>query len=228
MSDMTYILKICIVTIVSVGVGVLAGNGGVYVFNHIPDEWLKIGNDDSMSRINGTQRIKSLPWKYVFTASFIVIGIYMGISNWQYAFAGFIACWLLLLIGASDKFCGVMPNQLLILLAATGFGFISFHGSYKVILEGIVVGAAAMMLILLVVKLVSKKKINIDNIKLCAILGMISGLRGIVWVMIIGFISCGVVTAVMMIKKKEKKIRPLGPYMSAAGALYIILLNNYI
>lgn len=95
---------VIIVIVAAIVVGFIAGNGAVYMFNRLPDTWLcDYGEEPSKEvSVEGGQRIKSWPWKWVFSASFIVVGIYMGVSDWQYAVAGLCACWLLLLLAWAD------------------------------------------------------------------------------------------------------------------------------
>ena len=154
---------------VSIALGVICGSGSVYAFNHIPDEWL--GADESGRE---WQRVKSVPWKYIFTATFIVIGIYIGICDPQKAAGIYAACLVLTQIAMAALLYGRTPRPLVWLLALTGIGIIPFsisealrsgsgiigesmgvHPETMVLLKVHVAGAAAgflIMLILLVIK----------------------------------------------------------------------------
>ena len=55
------------------------------------------------------RQIKSLPWKYLFTGFFIVIGIYMGLGEPMYAVAALLSCWLLLLMSIADIKYRIVP-----------------------------------------------------------------------------------------------------------------------
>ena len=72
--EITVIFITCGVAIL---MGILAGSGAVYFFNRMPGAWLcDYGEEPSEELLHPTcQRIKSTPWKYVFTGCFIIIGI---------------------------------------------------------------------------------------------------------------------------------------------------------
>ncbi len=50
-----------------------------------------------------TQRVKSYPWKFIFTMLFVVLGIKMVMDDWQFAIAGICALWLLLEMAIADQ-----------------------------------------------------------------------------------------------------------------------------
>ena len=231
-ADMSYIVYVLIVVLASIGAGVLAGNGAVYAFNRLPARWLcDYGQEPSPELLSrDTQRVKSWPWKYVFTATFIIIGIYMAMMNWQYAAPAFIACWLLLLIAIADRKYMIVPDQLVLLLAVTGIGFIPFRGSYLTLVWGALLGAAAMLAVVLLGRLIWKKSVmGFGDVKLSAALGLAAGYRGIAVILITAAFASGAVLAVMLIRRKIKMTDsvPLGPYICAAGAAYLIVLHQF-
>ena len=65
----------------AIGAGVILGNGAVYFFNRMPGKWLcDYDEEPSQELLHPTcQRVKSTPWKYVFTGFFVVIGIMVGL-----------------------------------------------------------------------------------------------------------------------------------------------------
>lgn len=114
-------IKTIIVIGVSIALGIICGSGCVYAFNHIPDEWL--GTDEKGRE---WQRVKSLPWKYIFTATFIVVGIYLGIKEPQKAAGIYAACLMLTEIAMAGFLYGRVPRPLVWLLALAGTGIIPF------------------------------------------------------------------------------------------------------
>ena len=114
-------IKTIIVIGVSIALGIICGSGCVYAFNHIPDEWL--GTDEKGRE---WQRVKSMPWKYIFTATFIVVGIYLGIKEPHKAAGIYAACLMLTEIAMAGFLYGRVPRPLVWLLALTGTGIIPF------------------------------------------------------------------------------------------------------
>ena len=217
---------------VSIAIGIIGGNGAVYAFNKLPASWLcDYGKEPSeAAKSLGTQRIKSYPWKYVFTASFIVVAIYMGINDWQYAIAGIIGIWLLLEIAIADKKYMIIPDQLVMFLAITGFGFIPFQGGFMDLVEGVILGGCVMLAVALVGKFITKKDVaGIGDVKLCAAVGLATGPYGIGFTIICGAFICGIVAAILLLMKKIKKDDEiaLGPYLCGAAIIYIVILHNY-
>ena len=81
------VLKTLIICGAAVVAGVLAGNGAVYFFNKMPGTWLvDYGEEPDEELLHPTvQRVKSTPWKYLFTGFFIVIGIKMAMEDPMFA-----------------------------------------------------------------------------------------------------------------------------------------------
>ena len=108
--------KQLIVTLIICGVaivlGILLGNGAVYFFNRIPGKWLcDYGQEPSEELLHPTcQRIKSTPWKYVFTGAFIVIGIKLGLEDLLFAIPALAAIWLLLEMSIADIKYMIVPD----------------------------------------------------------------------------------------------------------------------
>jgi hypothetical protein len=99
----------------------------------MPASWLcDYGETPSEELLNPTtQRIKSNPWKYLFSMGFVILNTKLVVDDWQFALAASAALWILLELALSDKKYSIVPDQLLILLAVTAIGIIPFHSSWE-------------------------------------------------------------------------------------------------
>jgi prepilin signal peptidase PulO-like enzyme (type II secretory pathway) len=223
------LIEIAAVCAASIAGGILAGNGAVYAFNRIPYSWLKYGSANiSEMRRPGDQRVKSVPWKYVFTASFIVIGIYMGISDWQYAIAGFIACFIILLCAMADRMYGRIPDQLIIMLAITGFGFIPAGADVGKMLLGVVTGFVAVTAICVARRLVTHGRLAMQEAKFAAASGLISGPRGAGFAVIAAALMAGIFAAWQIMHRKKESRMPFGMFLCIGTAVYIVVIHKWI
>ena len=222
-------LTICVAAIV---LGVLLGNGAVYFFNKMPGKWLcDYGQETSEELLHPTcQRVKSTPWKYVFTGFFIVAGITMGLQNPLYAFPALIAIWLLLEMSIADIKYMIVPDQLIMLLVLTGLGFIRHH-AFGVMdcLLGAAVGFGVLLIIALISKIFYKEPaVGGADIKLFAALGLALGTDGIIAVFVIStFLSAG--HFIWLMVRKGAKLtdeRPMVPYIAAAATIYLVILHE--
>ena len=216
----------------AIGAGVVLGNGAVYFFNRMPGKWLcDYDEEPSQELLHPTcQRVKSTPWKYVFTGFFVVIGITLGLQNPLYAFPALIAIWLLLEMSIADIKYMIVPDQLIMLLVITGLGFISHH-AFGVMdcLVGAAVGFGVMLLIAVIGRLMYKKPaVGGADVKLFAALGLALGTDGIVAVFVIStFLSAG--HFIWMMVRKGAKLtdeRPMVPYIAAAAIIYLVILHK--
>ena len=216
----------------AIGAGVVLGNGAVYFFNRMPGKWLcDYDEEPSQELLHPTcQRVKSTPWKYVFTGFFVVIGITLGLQNPLYAFPALIAIWLLLEMSIADIKYMIVPDQLIMLLVITGLGFISHH-AFGVMdcLVGAAVGFGVMLFIAVIGRLMYKKPaVGGADIKLFAALGLALGTDGIISVFVIStFLSAG--HFIWMMVKKGAKLtdeRPMVPYIAAAATIYLVILHE--
>ena len=216
----------------AIGAGVILGNGAVYFFNRMPGKWLcDYDEEPSQELLHPTcQRVKSTPWKYVFTGFFVVIGITLGLQNPLYAFPALIAIWLLLEMSIADIKYMIVPDQLIMLLVITGLGFISHH-AFGVMdcLVGAAVGFGVMLFIAVIGRLMYKKPaVGGADIKLFAALGLALGTDGIISVFVIStFLSAG--HFIWMMVKKGAKLtdeRPMVPYIAAAATIYLVNLHE--
>lgn len=216
----------------AIGAGVILGNGAVYFFNRMPGKWLcEYDEEPSQELLHPTcQRVKSTPWKYVFTGFFVVIGITLGLQNPLYAFPALIAIWLLLEMSIADIKYMIVPDQLIMLLVLTGLGFIRHH-AFGVMdcLLGAAVGFGVLLIIALISKIFYKEPaVGGADIKLFAALGLALGTDGIIAVFVIStFLSAG--HFIWMMVKKGAKLtdeRPMVPYIAAAATIYLVILHE--
>ena len=84
----------------------------------MPGQWLcDYGDTPDQELLNPTtQRIKSHPWKYLFSMGFVILNIKLFVDDWQFALAATAALWLLLELALADKKYSIVPDQLIILL----------------------------------------------------------------------------------------------------------------
>ena len=216
----------------AIGAGVILGNGAVYFFNRMPGKWLcDYDEEPSQELLHPTcQRVKSTPWKYVFTGFFVVIGITLGLQNPLYAFPALIAIWLLLEMSIADIKYMIVPDQLIMLLVLTGLGFIRHH-AFGVMdcLLGAAVGFGVLLAIALISRLFYKKPaVGGADVKLFAALGLALGTDGIISVFVIStFLSAG--HFIWLMVRKGAKLtdeRPMVPYIAAAATIYLVILHE--
>ncbi len=191
---MTLPLQILITCAVAIVLGVILGSSAVYVFNRIPAAWLTDYGEEPSEELKdtSTQRVKSVPWKYVFTGLFIALGIYLGVRDLSIALPVIIALWLLLLISIADIKYMIVPDQLIMLLVLTGLGFLPQkialyhrHAVYDSLM-----GAAAGLILMLIIALFSRaiyKKwvLGGADIKLFTAIGFLTGLYGVLIIFVL-------------------------------------------
>ena len=119
-------LVIIIKVAASIVLGVLAGFAAVYIFNKMPAGWLcdygeKPGPELTDPHI---QRVKGYPWRWIYAAGFACLLVRLSFCDIQFAAAGVFACWAMLIIGLADLKYMVIPDQFVIMLALSAFGFI--------------------------------------------------------------------------------------------------------
>ncbi len=215
----------------SVAVGFLAGYFAVYAFNKFPAIWFcEYGEKPDKKMLSEeAQRIRSYPWKPALAMIFTVICIKLGIENWQFAIPAIIAIWVIVEIIIADKLYMIIPDQFIILLAVTGFGFIPFYDNFLAPIWGTLLGLAPMILIYLIGKLFFKKEImGFGDVKLMAALGFLLGPFGIIFTFIVGFISSGAFFGIALLLKKIKikDEEPLGPFLGIAAILYLVFYKD--
>ena len=224
---------IVIKTAVSIVLGVLAGCGAVYIFNRMPAEWLCDYNETPAQELTDphVQRIKGFPWKWLYSAGFACLLIRTSFEDMQFAAAALFACWAMLIIGLADLKYMIIPDQFVIMLALSAFGFIPCHSSVWQPLVGMLIGGGVMLMAAGAGALVFKKEVlGFGDVKLFASLGLVLGAKGTVAVLMGACILNGVAACAGLISGKYKKddMKPFGPYICGCGALYIFIVWPYL
>ena len=212
--------------------GVLAGSSAVWFFNRIPGRWLcDYDEEPSEELLHPTeQRVKSTPWKYVFTGFFIVCGISMGLEDPVYAFPALIALWLLLEMAIADLKYMIVPDQLIMLLVITGIGFIPHHAlGVMDCLRGALIGLGLMLITALTGRIFFRKNAaGGGDIKLFAALGLACGTDGILIIFVLTtFISLGHI--LYLVARRGLRLtasRPMVPYIALSAAIYMVILHE--
>lgn len=236
---MTLPLQILITCAVAIVLGVILGSGAVYVFNRIPAAWLTDYGEEPSEELKDTssQRVKSVPWKYVFTGLFIALGIYMGVRDISIALPVVIALWLLLLMSIADIKYMIVPDQLIMLLVLTGLGFLPQkialyhrHAVYDSLM-----GAAAGLILMLIIALFSRaiyKKwvLGGADIKLFTAIGFLTGLYGVLIIFVLSTVLSGLHFAYLLIRQKIqlRETRPMVPYIALAFGIYFLFIKDLI
>ncbi len=236
---MTLPLQILITCAVAIVLGVILGSGAVYVFNRIPAAWLTDYGEEPSEELKDTttQRVKSVPWKYVFTGLFIALGIYLGVHDLSIALPVMIAIWLLLLMSIADIKYMIVPDQLIMLLVLTGLGFLPQkialyhrHAIYDSLM-----GAAAGLILMLIIALFSRaiyKKwvLGGADIKLFTAIGFLTGLYGVLIIFVLSTVLSGLHFAYLLIRQKVRlrETRPMVPYIALAFGIYFLFIRNLI
>ena len=92
---------------------------------------------------------------------------------------------------------------------------------------GLFIGGGIFLIITLVGGLIAgKEAMGFGDVKLMAALGFITGLKGIITVIIgMSVISAMAFTVLIAMKKiKRTDSKPLGPYISAAAVIYMLVI----
>jgi len=236
---MTLPLQILITCAVAIVLGVILGSSAVYVFNRIPAAWLTDYGEEPSEELKdtSTQRVKSVPWKYVFTGLFIALGIYLGVRDLSIALPVVIAIWLLLLMSMADIKYMIVPDQLIMLLVLTGLGFLPQkialyhrHAIYDSLM-----GAAAGLILMLIIALFSRaiyKKwvLGGADIKLFTAIGFLTGLYGVLIIFVLSTVLSGLHFAYLLIRQKIqlRESRPMVPYIALAFGIYFLFIRNLI
>ena len=219
-------LVIIIKVAASIVLGILAGFAAVYIFNKMPAGWLcdygeKPGPELTDPHI---QRVKGYPWRWIYAAGFACLLVRLSFCDIQFAAAGLFACWAMLIIGLADLKYMVIPDQFVIMLALSAFGFIPFHSSVWQPLLGAIVGGGAMLAVAGIGSLIFHKEVmGFGDVKLFASLGLVLGLKGTVAVLLGASLASGIAAAAGLASGRYRRNdeRPLGPYICCCGFLYI-------
>ncbi len=229
---MTSLLITVVLVLAAILAGIFQGNGAVYFFNKMPAQWLcDYGQQPTEELTNPyTKRIKSYPWKYLFTMFFVVINVHMATDDWRFAVAATCAIWLLLVMSIGDIKYRIVPDQLIILLAAPAIGLVPYHDHWKDCLFGAIAGFCVMAAVAGLGKLTYKREsLGGGDIKLFATLGLLLGTTGILSTIILTtLISAGHLLWLLGRKKIRKTDTvPMVPYIAIGTAVYMVFLWGY-
>ena len=246
---MIIIIKVAI----SILVGLFAGASVVFVFNRLPAKWLCDYGETPPQELTdpNVKRIKENPWRWVYAVGFICLCLRLSLANLtpaviqggkfippglpaeplsdldcgQLALAGLIVCWLLLLIALADLKYMIIPDQFVIMLAISSIGFLPFRSSVFQPLWGLAIGGGSMLLLAGIGALAKKEMIGFGDVKLCAALGLVLGMRGTIATLILAVLAAGVYAAAGLAARKMKSSDqfPLGPFLCGSAMAYIFV-----
>lgn len=222
----------CLVTVLA---GTILGNGAVYLFNHMPEKWF-LDYDEELPEESDEdtyrpQRVKSTPWKYLFSMFFIAIGLYMVQSDWIYTVTALAVSWILIELSIADIKYRIVPDQLVILLAVSAVGFIQYHTAWQDMLAGAALGLGIMAVTALLGRALYKREaVGGGDIRLFAALGLVLGTKGILFVYMISALLSGAHMVFLLAARKIKKndTIPMVPYIAAAAIIYMVFLWQHI
>ncbi len=142
-------VEIIIKIVASVVVGTVAGFSIVYIFNRMPARWLCDYGEKPPRELTDPhiQRVKGFPWRWIYAAGFACLLVRLSFFDVRMAAAGLFACWAMMMIGLADLKYMVIPDQFVIMLALSAFGFIPYHSSVWQPLLGALIGGGVMMMV---------------------------------------------------------------------------------
>lgn len=208
----------------SVAAGILAGFSAVYSFNRIPAKWLCDYHQKPDPGMWG-ERIKPKPWIIVFLLVFSASALKLTEQGLLYAIPGVVTLWFLLQIGMADGKFSIIPDQFVVALAVAAFGFIPFHSSYQSQLLGALIGGGCILLIgILGMLLFKKEAMGFGDVKLVAAIGLLFGVKGVIIILLLTIYSSALVFGIGLMtgKLKTGEQQPLGPFIAASAAVYIL------
>jgi prepilin signal peptidase PulO-like enzyme (type II secretory pathway) len=221
--------------------GWLAGNSAVFLFNKLPGKWLTDYDEVPLEEIirPTRQRIVSTPWKLVFSLFFMASGIWTADKLWQSSLGPWsmiallityiIVMWLLLLIGLADGKYGIIPDELVFVLAITAIGFAPYKDNFLDPLFGALIGGGALLLLSLISRAITKKpSLGMGDVKLLLAIGLIMGFKETVAILTVTAIisAIGFSAGLLIGTLKREDTVALGPYI--VGASYLVLLFDGI
>ncbi len=204
--------------------GCIAGKSLIYVFNRIPAKWLCDYNE-TPSKEMWDERISKKKWEPVLMLLFSGVAVFLIGYGQLYFLAAMFALWLLLQIGIADKKYMVIPDQHVIALAVSAIGFASFHTSFYQPLIGALIGGGSFFLVGMIGLLFFKKEtVGFGDVKLLLSIGLFAGIKGIILILLIAVFSSALIMGIGLLlhKFKRDEQQPLGPFLAAAAALYLL------
>ena len=214
----------------SIITGIIAGFSAIYTFNRIPPKWL-CDYDQEPSHEMWGERIGKKPWAVVFSLVFIAALLKLTEQGLLYAIPGLFCLWILLLIGVADKKYMIIPDQFIIALAVVSLGFIPFHDSFLSQLLGALIGGGSILMIGIIGKLLFRKEtMGFGDVKLFGVIGLICGIEGIIIILMLTVFLSAIFFgfAVILGRIKMGEEQPLGPFISAGTAAYVLFQNELL
>ncbi len=229
MSVMTVVMK----ALAGVLVGILMGNGAVYLFNRMPAKWFAdYGEEPCEELLNQDgQRLKSYPWKFVFSMLFAAIAVYGFARDWRYAIAVLCILWILLEIAVGDQKYRIISDELVILLAVSSIGMARYVNGWKDMLMGALAGFLIMGFGALIGRMAyHKPAVGGGDIKLFAAVGLTGGLYGMFAVFILtALLSAGhLVYRIARRTARKGQAVPMAPYVFVSALIYFLFLHDYM
>ena len=228
------------IALASTGLSFLA----IKLFNWIPASWLvDYGEEVSDEMSNGnrlTFRKNGMFLAIYFTG--IIMLILMHYYNIIYLPVLLLACFILIIIGISDKKYMIIPDQAVIALAISGLllylmeiylgrgntNDVFFHHTLYSPLLGALIGGGTIFAIGFIGSVIVKKEaMGFGDVKLLAAVGALVGTYGIILVLIMTVLISGIWFIILMLAQKLKRgdYQPLGPFIVAATVIYICFFD---
>lgn len=213
----------------SILIGTLAGFSAIYIFNKMPASWLCDYGEKPSAELTDPhiQRIKGYPWRWIYAAGFSCLLVRLTFFDVQFAAAALFACWALLIIGLADLKYMIIPDQFVIMLALSAFGFVPFYETLWQPAMGAVIGGGVMLIAALLGGAAFKKEVmGFGDVKLFACLGLILCAKGTIVVLIGSALCSGIAAAIGLASGRYKKddMKPLGPYICGWGIIYLFVI----
>ena len=206
--------------------------GGVFLFNALPDRWFC---DYGEAPVQKRRSLPLLPGILCFAG--MMTGTWLAAGQFLTGAAGPMALlfvWLCLLISASDILYHILPDQFIIAVALVGivYALLDFEKAYLNLI-GAIAGGGILLLIGIIGKLIFKAEaMGFGDVKLTAALGLVCGLPGIFYALMISLVSGAVAALPVMIKSREKRpYLPFAPFLCLGGISALIfsrLIDNFV
>ncbi len=222
---MELILRICVLAII----GALLGIVLVYIFNLLPPSWLTEYGEEPSDEVYSRERIKFTRFAPFIAIFFSLASARLAIYDISYIMPTLIAIWLLLLIGIADYKYMIIIDQAVVLLLVTSIGYLGGYLSFKNMLIGAFIGFGFLFLITFLGKLFMKREVlGFGDVKLCLAIGALTGVRGILVILMSGFMIAGIFAVVVLIKdrNREESFIPLAPFLSFATIIYLLFVSQ--
>ena len=228
---MDSLLQKILLLLISPPLGILAGHFAIYAFNTLPAKWFcDVGEEPGEKLVSqGNKRIRSHPWKWTLSMFFTAALMKWLLEDWQWALPALAAIWIIVEIILSDKQYMIIPDQFLLLLLLTGFGFVPYYDTLWTPFLGLGAGLLPMLLIYGTGKLLFRKDImGFGDVKFMAAIGFLTGPYGVLFTFVVGFISSGIFFGIGILLRKIhlKDEEPLGPFLGAAAILFLIFYKD--